>query len=100
MATARRPRTRTILEFDSLTVEGALIAPDLLSEIARGSASGQTESGYAIDPPLKLRDEIARYWLIAGELWNSFRTGAAGHADPAALSRQFAGTLLRKCFGF
>ena len=101
MATpSRRTRNRTILEFDSLTVEGALIAPDLLSAIARGVASGQAEADYVIDAPLKLRDEIARYWLIAGELWNVFRTGTAGHADPAALSRQFAGTLLLKCFGF
>ena len=101
MATpSRRTRNRTILEFDSLTVEGALIAPDLLSAIARGAASGQAEADYVIDAPLKLRDEIARYWLIAGELWNVFRTGTAGHADPAALSRQFAGTLLLKCFGF
>lgn len=101
MATpSRRTRNRTILEFDSLTVEGALIAPDLLSAIARGAASGQAEADYVIDAPLKLRDEIARYWLIAGELWNVFRAGTAGHADPAALSRQFAGTLLLKCFGF
>ena len=69
MATpSRRTRNRTILEFDSLTVEGALIAPDLLSAIARGVASGQAEADYVIDAPLKLRDEIARYWLIAGEL--------------------------------
>ena len=59
MATpSRRTRNRTILEFDSLTVEGALIAPDLLSAIARGAASGGIVWNYTRPPVVDLEYEM------------------------------------------
>lgn len=67
---ARRKTTR--LAFDALMVEGALIAPDMIADIAAVKASTQSEADYRIPPGLKLRDEIGRSWRIAEALWGRF----------------------------
>ena len=63
---ARRKTTR--LAFDALMVEGALIAPDMIADIAALKATAQSEADYRIPPGLKLRDEIGRSWRIAEAL--------------------------------
>ena len=66
LSMARRKTTR--LAFDALMVEGALIAPDMIADIAALKATAQSEADYRIPPGLKLRDEIGRSWRIAEAL--------------------------------
>ncbi len=72
---ARRPRS-TAPAFDSLAIEGGLIAPAMLSKIAASDADGQEDASYRIPKGLTLRDEIARY----------FRIGQAQFRDYAKLT--------------
>lgn len=94
---ARRKTTR--LAFDALLVEGALIAPDMIAEIAALKATAQSEADYRIPPGLKLRDEIGRSWRIADALWGRFTQVRSGGAAPAA-TEAFVDDLLRQVFGF
>ena len=94
---ARRKTTR--LAFDALMVEGALIAPDMIADIAALKATAQSEADYRIPPGLKLRDEIGRSWRIAEALWARFSQARAGGSAYAA-TQAFVDDLLRQVFGF
>ena len=94
---ARRKTTR--LAFDALMVEGALIAPDMIVDVAALKASAQSEADYRIPPGLKLRDEIGRSWRIAEALWARFSQARAGSPAYAA-TQAFVDDLLRQVFGF
>ena len=93
----RRKTTR--LAFDALTVEGALIAPDMIADIAALKATAQSEADYRIPPGLKLRDEIGRSCRIAEALWARFSQARAGGPAYAA-TQVFVDDLLRQVFGF
>jgi len=60
---ARSPRTFA-LAADTITIEGALIAPAMLARVAAREAEGQSDADYKIPKGLTLRDEIARYFRI------------------------------------
>ena len=94
---ARRKTTR--LAFDALMVEGALIAPDMIADIAAVKATAQFDADYRIPPGLKLRDEIGRSWRIAEALWGRFSQARAGGSVYAA-TLGFVDDLLRQVFGF
>ena len=94
---ARRKTTR--LAFDALMVEGALIAPDMIADVAALKATAQSEADYRIPPGLKLRDEIGRSWRIAEALWARFSQARAGGPAYAA-TQAFVDDLLRQVFGF
>ena len=65
----RRP---SAIAFDALTIEGALIAPDMLARIAALGAGEQGDEHYDTEPGLKLRDEIGRFFRIGEALWGTF----------------------------
>jgi hypothetical protein len=94
---ARRKTTR--LAFDALMVEGALIAPDMIADVAALKATAQSEADYRIPPGLKLRDEIGRSWRIAEALWARF-SQARGGGSAYAATQAFVDDLLRQVFGF
>ena len=94
---ARRKTTR--LAFDALVVEGALIAADMIADVAALKATAQSESDYRIPPGLKLRDEIGRSWRIAEALWGRFSQARSGGPLYAA-TQGFVDDLLRHVFGF
>lgn len=94
---ARRKTTR--LAFDALMVEGALIAPDMIADVAALKATAQSEAAYRIPPGLKLRDEIGRAWRIAEALWARFSQARAVGPLYAA-TQAFVDDLLRQVFGF
>ena len=94
---ARRGSTR--LAFDALRIEGALIAPDMIAQVAALKAKGQSEADYRTFPGLKLRDEIGRYWRIGEALWARLKLGrAAGQAHAA--TGAFVDDLMCQVFGF
>jgi hypothetical protein len=95
---ARRKKT-TRLAFDALMVEGALIAPDMIADVAALKGTAQSEADYRIPLGLKLRDEIGRSWRIAEALWARFSQARAGGPAYAA-TQAFVDDLLRQVFGF
>ena len=68
-------RRTTQLAYQAIRIEGGLIPADELSRLTSLQApdrTEQTETHYGIPKGLKLRDEIARYWKIALNLWTDF----------------------------
>ncbi|MBF0408971.1 MAG: hypothetical protein HQM10_16610 [Candidatus Riflebacteria bacterium] len=69
--------------FDSITLEGALFAPDILEKSARGEASEQREADYLIPRGLKLSAEYGRAFQIAAAQWKNFAATRGRHdSDP------------------
>lgn len=87
---ARRP-TSTV-GFDALTIEGGLIAPEMLNRIGSVKAGEQAEADYGLDPGVKIRDEIGFAFSFAETLWARYRQG--GNVE------RFVEDLLRQVFGF
>lgn len=68
-------RNASQLAYTAIRIEGGLIPAEELSRLttlAAPEATEQTETHYAIPRGLKLRDEIARSFKIAQNLWQDF----------------------------
>jgi hypothetical protein len=76
MAKLRSTRTTHRLAYRAIRIEGGLIPADELTRLtllADPKGSEQTEGHYRIARGLKLRDEIARDFKIALNLWQDFQ---------------------------
>lgn len=93
---ARRHKN-TALAFEAISVEGALIAPAMLSRIAAQTAEGQKEADYQVKPGLTLREEISRYFRIGQA---QFKTFCASETPSPFATVKFVEDLLRDVFGF
>lgn len=97
----RRARHRAAeLAFDTLSIEGGLLAPEWLSRVGQLAADQQAASDYHVPKGLDLRDEIGRYWRIAQAHWSELEKGRASEGEPMALARRFVAGLLRESLGF
>jgi hypothetical protein len=67
--------------FSAMSVEGNLLAPAILKEIANSSASGQTESDYHMPRGVTLRDELARYFRIGQATFRHLHFSSAPSLD-------------------
>jgi hypothetical protein len=94
-------RSEPIIEFDALSIEGGLLPPEWLGRVAALDAGAQSPADYGVKKGLHLRDEITRYWRIAGALWADFASarGQAGH-DAGSVTHAFVRQLLADVFGF
>ena len=94
-------RTQAQIEFDAITLEGSLLAPEWPARVAALEAPAQAPADYGIPKGLQLRDEISRYWRIAEALWAELSTARAhtGH-DTEAATRRFVEQFLRQVLGF
>ena len=61
-------RSDATLQFDALALEGGLLPAEWLARVAALEAPAQSPTDYGIKKGLQLRDEITRYWRIAGAL--------------------------------
>ena len=62
------PRVRKNHGFTAIRIEGGLLPPEFLQNIAALEASRQTGADYGLSRSLALKEELARYWRIAGDL--------------------------------
>ena len=98
-------RRTTQLAYQAIRIEGGLIPADELARLTslqNPDRTEQTETYYNIPKGLKLRDEIARYWKIALNLWADFqpqrqRTDLDAHD---LTLREFLLPLLRNALGY
>ena len=65
-------RTRRSHGFTALKVEGGILPPEFLQTIAELDAPRQTSSDYGILKPLAIKEELARYWRIASNLYSTY----------------------------
>lgn len=98
-------RRTSQLAYQAIRIEGGLIPADELARLTSlqdPDRTEQTETHYGIPKGLKLRDEIARYWKIALNLWADFqpqhqRTDLNAHD---LTLREFLLPLLRNALGY
>jgi hypothetical protein len=107
MATRRTRKTKRagarvdpLIGFDALAIEGGLLSPEWLSQVAQLKASQQAEADYDVPRGLNLRDEIGRYWRVAQAAWTDFSAGTKAKADPVVVAEAFVTRLLKDGFGF
>jgi hypothetical protein len=92
-------RNTAQIQFDALSLEGAILPPEWLARVAALEAPAQSAADYGIPKGLQLRDEIGRYWRVAQAIWADFAAARAGNdADGAA--RRLTRELLTQVFGF
>ena len=65
-------RTRRSHGFTALKVEGGILPPDFLQTIAELDAPRQASSDYGISKSLAIKEELARYWRIASDLYSAY----------------------------
>lgn len=94
---ARRNTAR--IQFDALSLEGAILPPEWLARVAALDAPSQKEADYGIPKGLQLRDEIGRYWRVAQAIWADF-VAARGGNDADGAARRLTRELLTQVFGF
>jgi hypothetical protein len=98
-------RTTAQLAYQAIRIEGGLIPADELTRLTTLQApdkTEQTESHYRVPKGLKLRDEIARFWRIAQNLWadlQPLRLRQDVNAHDVTV-RDFLVPLLRDVLGF
>ena len=72
-------RTRRNHGFTAIRIEGGLLPPEFLQAIAGLEAPRQRGIDYGLSKSLALKEEIARYWRIAGDLYARYAERRARH---------------------
>jgi hypothetical protein len=80
-----------------MSVEGNLLAPAILKEIANSAATNQTESDYHVPRGVTLRDELARYFRIGQATFRHLHASSAPSLDATT---RLASDLLVNVLGF
>ena len=65
-------RRKASHNFTSLRIEGGILPPDFVKDIAGFKAAHQTGPDYDLSKSLVLKEEIARYWHIANDLYTRY----------------------------
>lgn len=81
----------------SLTLEGNLIAPAMVSRIDQRATSEQTEESYGIRKGLTLRDEISMAFRVGQSHFDTFAKAQAPGADA---TRRYVRDFLKETFGY
>ena len=58
--------------FTALRAEGGIFPPEFLQTVAAQEAKHQSDRDYGITRSLNLKDELARYWRIANDLYAEY----------------------------
>jgi len=95
-------RTRsTSLGYDTLSLEGALLLPDVLEKAAQGKASLQTADDYHVPKGFTPQEEYGRAFRIAQAQWKLFSsTLDREDLDVVATTRGFVEEFLRDALGY
>ena len=65
-------RTRRSHGFTALRIEGGILPPEFLQDIAALKAPRQAGTDYGLSKSLALKEELARYWRIGNDLYASY----------------------------
>lgn len=85
----------------AVRVEGGLLPPDFLREIAAQKAVHQSDAAYRVSRSLQLKDELGRYWHIARDLWKSFvQRRQRKDLDQQKITTEFLEAFLRDVLGY
>ena len=95
-------RNRKGFSFTAIRIEGGILPPEFLTVIAAQAAKYQSGVDYGLTKSLTLKDELARYWRIANDLYTNY----AERRERTDLNPTMVGlhdwlvTLLKEVLGF
>ena len=73
---ARRPkrtaRSEVRIAFDAITIEGAILQPELIAQIATADPTPAKAAEYGLDPGEKLREVVQTKFALAQSLYARF----------------------------
>lgn len=58
--------------FTALKIEGGILPHEFLDSVAALKAPNQTDADYGISKSLSIKEELARYWRIASDLFDQY----------------------------
>ncbi|MDM8556235.1 hypothetical protein QUF75_16045 [Desulfococcaceae bacterium HSG7] len=61
------------MKYTTIRIEGAILSADILYKIEQGDIPGQLAKDFGFDAKTKVKDEIARTWADAQDLWRIFK---------------------------
>jgi type I restriction-modification system DNA methylase subunit len=64
-------RNRKSTSFTAIRIEGGILPPEFLTVVAAQGAKNQAGTDYGLTKSLSLKDELARYWRIANDLYTA-----------------------------
>ncbi len=60
------------MKYTTIRIEGSILSPDILDKIEQGELGGQRPQDFGLESTTKVKDEIARAWADAHDLWRIF----------------------------
>ncbi|MBF0102566.1 MAG: N-6 DNA methylase [Desulfobacterales bacterium] len=61
------------MKYTTIRIEGAILSGDVLEKIDQAEVIGQNPKDFGFDASAKIKDEIARAWADAQDLWRIFQ---------------------------
>lgn len=61
------------MKYTTIRIEGSILSADILDKIEQGEIGGQFAKDFGFDSKIKVKDEIARTWADAQDLWRIFK---------------------------
>ena len=61
------------MKYTTIRIEGAILSADILDKIEQGDIGGQLAKDFGFASKIKVKDEIARAWADAQDLWRIFK---------------------------
>ncbi|MFC1533650.1 Eco57I restriction-modification methylase domain-containing protein [Thermodesulfobacteriota bacterium] len=61
------------MKYTTIRIEGSILSADILDKIEQGEVGGQLSKDFGFDSKIKVKDEIARTWADAQDLWRIFK---------------------------
>ncbi|MBF0231652.1 MAG: restriction endonuclease [Desulfamplus sp.] len=69
------------MKFTTIRIEGSILSADILDKIEQGDLGGQLPKDFGFNASVKVKDEIARAWADACDLWKIFKRHRSSLAD-------------------
>ncbi len=91
------------MKYTTIRIEGAILSADILDKIEQGELGGQLAKDFGFDTKIKVKDEIARAWADAQDLWRIFKRQkekVAEHEYGTTETRKFWMIPLLGLFGY
>jgi len=64
---------REPMKYTTIRIEGPILSADILDKIEQGDLGGQLPKDFGFDGKVKVKDEIAKAWADAQDLWRVFK---------------------------
>ena len=61
------------MKYSTIRIEGAILSADILDKIRREELSGQSAKDFGLPVNTKVKDEIARAWADAQDMWRVYK---------------------------